>query len=317
MASNSVLQPVTARGWRAGFNNLFRKENRDWWGTRSWLVQAIIWTAILIGILATVLFAPMENDASLLLIGGRAALGITVFFAVAGIALPIGAIIMGQEEVLDEKRSGTAAWILSKPVSRVAFILAKVTANAIGILIIMVLLEGALAYRLDRRSSRASAFPCCLTWARWACCIVNVMFYFLLSLMFSAASNSRGAAIGIPMAVLFGYQFVVGIAPWTLEIMPWGLTNAGSGNALGQLGRRGAGAGAIVFRSCPSSPRCLVRVVCGDRRVEVQPRRVLKKRTSLRAAWWRSNLLSDLREIASSRTALLALTTTLCRHAPI
>ena len=35
MASNSVLQPVTTRGWRAGFDNLFRKENRDWWGTRS------------------------------------------------------------------------------------------------------------------------------------------------------------------------------------------------------------------------------------------------------------------------------------------
>src|SRR5512135_2116426 len=90
MASNSVLQPVTARGWRAGFNNLFRKENRDWWGTRSWLVQAIIWAAILIGILATVLFAPMENDASLLLLGGKATLGVTIFFAVGGTALPIG-----------------------------------------------------------------------------------------------------------------------------------------------------------------------------------------------------------------------------------
>src|SRR5512137_2428527 len=148
MASNSVFQPIDEHGWRVGFANLFRKENRDWWGTRSWLVQAIIWTAILIGILATVLFAPMEGDASLLLPGGRSVLGLTVFFAVAGTALSVGAIIMGQEEVLDEKRSGTAAWVLSKPVSRSAFILAKVTANAIGILIIMVLLEGALAYGL-------------------------------------------------------------------------------------------------------------------------------------------------------------------------
>jgi ABC-type transport system involved in multi-copper enzyme maturation permease subunit len=58
------------------------------------------------------------------------------------------------------------------------------------------------------------------------------MFYFLLSLMFSAASNSRGAAIGIPMAVLFSYQFVVGIAPWTLQVTPWGLTNTGSSSGL-------------------------------------------------------------------------------------
>jgi hypothetical protein len=57
--------------------------------------------------------------------------------------------------------------------------------------------------------------------------------------MFSAASNSRGAAIGIPMAVLFSWQFIVGLAPWTLEIMPWGLTNAGTSS--GTLGN-GAGA---------------------------------------------------------------------------
>ncbi len=229
MASNSVLQPVTARGWRAGYNNLFRKENRDWWGTRSWLVQAIIWTAILIGVLAAVLFAPMDDDASLLLPGGRAALGLTVFFAVAGTALPIGAIIMGQEEVLDEKRSGTAAWILSKPVSRVAFIVAKVTANAIGILIILVLLEGALAYGLIAIVT-GRAFPVLPYLGALGVLYLDVMFYFLLSLMFSAASNSRGAAIGIPMAVLFSYQFIVSLAPWTLEIMPWGLTNAGTGS---------------------------------------------------------------------------------------
>ncbi len=229
MASNSVFQPVTARGWRTGFNNLFRKENRDWWGTRAWLVQIIIWTAILIGILATVLFAPMENDASLFLLGGRAGLGLTVFFAVAGTALPIGAIIMGQEEVLDEKRSGTAAWILSKPVSRVAFVLAKVAANAIGILLIMVLLEGALAYGLIFAAT-GRAFPVLPYLGALGVLYLDVMFYFLLALMFSAATNSRGAAIGIPVAVLFSYQFFVGLAPWLLEVTPWGLTNAGSGS---------------------------------------------------------------------------------------
>src|SRR5512139_1563216 len=101
MASNSVLQPATTRGWRAGFNNLFRKENRDWWGTRSWLVQAIIWTAILIGILAAVLFTETEGGDSSA--GVLWVTGLTVFFAVGGIALAIGAIIMGQEEMLDEK----------------------------------------------------------------------------------------------------------------------------------------------------------------------------------------------------------------------
>lgn len=231
MSSNSLLQPVSAHGWRAGLNNLFRKENRDWWGTRAWLVQAIIWTAILIGILATVLFTPMEDDPSALLLGGKSVLGLVIFFAVAGVALPIGAIIMGQDEVLDEKRSGTAAWILSKPVSRAAFILAKVTANAIGILIIMILLEGALAYGLIALVT-GRAFPIVPYLGALGVLYVNVLFYFLLALMFSAVSNSRGAAIGIPMAILFGYQFIVGIAPWTLQITPWGLTNAGTSGGI-------------------------------------------------------------------------------------
>ena len=227
MASNDLLHPVTMRGWRAGFGNILRKENHDWWGTRSWLVQAIIWSAILIGILATVLFAPMEDEPA----GGKAVLGLMVFFVMAGIALPIGAIIVGQEAVLDEKRSGTAAWILSKPVSRIAFILAKVAANAMGILIIMVLLEGALAYGLIAIVT-GKTFPVLPYLGALGVLYAEVMFYFLLSLMFSAASDSRGAAIGIPMAILFGYQFVVGIAPWTLEVTPWGLTNAGSGNGM-------------------------------------------------------------------------------------
>jgi ABC-2 type transport system permease protein len=227
MASNSVFQLVDEHGWRAGLNNLFRKENRDWWGTRAWLVQAIVWTAILIGILATFLFAQTEGTEGLGLLGGKWVLGLTVFFAMGGIALSIGATIMGQEEVLDEKRSGTAAWILSKPVSRAAFILAKIISNAIGILIIMILLEGALAYIL-LSISRGSPLEVLPYLASLSVLYLNVMFYFLLALMFSAATNSRGAAIGIPMAVLFGYQFLVGIAPWLLEITPWGLTNPGS-----------------------------------------------------------------------------------------
>ncbi len=232
MASNSILQPITVHGWRVGFANLFRKENRDWWGTRSWLKRAIVWTAILIGILAMFLSAETKGDNSSAAAGGQWAMGLTVFFALGGIALAIGAVIMGQEEVLDEKRSGTAAWILSKPVSRSAFIIAKVAANAIGILIIMILLEGALAYIL-LSISRGGPLDLLPYLAALGVLYLEVMFYFLLALMFSAVSSSRGAAIGIPMAVLLGYQFIVAVAPWTLEIMPWGLTGAGSGGSEG------------------------------------------------------------------------------------
>ena len=223
MASNNVFQMVNEHGWRTGFTNLLRKENRDWWGTRQWLVRAIIWAAILNGILATVLFSATKSGGAESTVG-KDVLGLTVFFALAGIALGIGAIITGQGEILDEKRSGTAAWILSKPVSRTAFILGKLVSNAIGILIIMVLLQGAIAYLLVL-SATGHPLPIGSFLGALGVLFLAVMFYFTLALMLSTISNSRGAALGIPMVVLFAYQFVLKVAPWLGQVMPWGLTS--------------------------------------------------------------------------------------------
>ena len=232
MASNRVFQMVNERGWRAGFSNLLRKESRDWWGTRRWLRQAIVWTLVLNGTLAAALFSPMKGADVMSLFISRATLGLTTFFAVAGVALGIGAAILGQGEVLDEKRSGTAAWILSKPVSRVAFILGKLVSNGIGILIIMILLQGAIAFVLVSSTDASLSIGGFL--AALAVPYLAVMFYFTLAFMLSAIAGGRGAAIGIPMAILFGYQFLLGIAPWLGEIMPGGLTTP-LGTSLGSV----------------------------------------------------------------------------------
>jgi len=228
MAANSVFQPVNEHGWRTGFANLFRKESRDWWGTRAWLVQTLIWTAILNGLLATLLFAvpPEASQASAPsgLAASKDVTGLMVFFIMAGIALSIGTIILGQDEIIDEKKQGTAAWILSKPVSRTAFVLAKLFANALGILIVMVLVQGALAF-VQVSIVRGSLLPIGPFVGGLALVFLNLMFYLTLTIMLGALFKDRGGVIGIPMAILFGYQILLGIAPFLGEIMPWGLTS--------------------------------------------------------------------------------------------
>lgn len=228
MAANSVFQPVDEHGWRTGFANLFRKESRDWWGTRAWLVQALIWTAILNGLLATLLFAVPPEASEAAAQAGRAAepkdvTGLMVFFIMAGIALSIGTIILGQDEIIDEKQQGTAAWILSKPVSRTAFVLAKLFANALGILVVMVLLQGALAF-VQVSIARGSLLPIGPFVGGLALVFLNLMFYLTLTIMLGALFKDRGGVIGIPMAILFGYQILMGILPFLGEIMPWALT---------------------------------------------------------------------------------------------
>lgn len=52
-----------------------------------------------------------------------------------------------------------------------------------------------------------------------------------MRLPFNARPSSFNAAatIGIPIALLFGYQIILGLAPWLADISPWGfLFGAGS-----------------------------------------------------------------------------------------
>ena len=164
MASNSEFQLIGNQGRLQGFANLLRKENRLWWRTSRWWVQTLIWLAIANGILFMVIgIAPkMENppgqdsNAQTAQVSGQAGdaqqalaiLGLTVFLKMAGIAIAIGVVVLAQDTLIGEKQSGTAAWVLSKPISRSAFILSKVISYSFGILMTMAVVQGGIAYLL-------------------------------------------------------------------------------------------------------------------------------------------------------------------------
>lgn len=226
MSTPSILIPVRATGWRSGFVNLLSKELGAWWRTRGWLIQTIIWVAILNGILAMLLFAVPESEAAA---SGfeRDAEAMIVFLTMGLISLAIGAVVIGQEAVIDERRSGTAAWVLSKPASRLAFILSKLIAHGLGLLVTGVIVPGAIAFIM------LTAAGVALDIGKFAIALgvmfLNVLFYLTLTLMLGTLSDGRGAAIGLPIAFLFGYQIILSLAPWLADITPWGfLVGAGS-----------------------------------------------------------------------------------------
>jgi ABC-2 type transport system permease protein len=249
MASNRVLQPVRDRGWLQGFGNLTRQENRRWWGTRLWLVQVLIWLLIVNGLLTTVLLserdaaaqgrdqavrqaiaeqqlanAETEEEAE----AARAGMGVTIpaseslliFFLFLGMAPGVGVAIIGQEALVQEKQSGTGAWVLSKPISRTAFVLSKITGNALGILVTMVAIQGAVGYVLIRWLGGHALYPIAFMGAL-GLVFLSLMFYLTLTVMLGTLFASRGPVIGIPLAVLFGFQIFTGIAPWLFKVMPW------------------------------------------------------------------------------------------------
>jgi ABC-2 type transport system permease protein len=234
MASNDELIAVGNQGQLQGFGNLIQKENQLWWRTSRWWVQALIWLAICNGILFMVIgVAPkMENppgQASNTQSGGSNqsldVLGITVFLKIAGIATAIGVAVLAQDTLIGEKQTGTAAWVLSKPVSRSALILSKVISNTLGILVAMVILPGTIAY-LTIYLIAGKAFPFLPYAGALGMFFVSLVFWLTLAIMLSSLSDTRGLAIGIPLFLILGFIVFVQVAPWTADFMPWSLTNA-------------------------------------------------------------------------------------------
>jgi ABC-2 type transport system permease protein len=236
MASHSILVATNDRGWLKGFLNLFGKENHQWWGTWYWVVQALIWLAIVNGILAAAMLispkvqAAQEKIQAQQQVDGKpittpapplAQTALMVFFIISAMASTVGVVILGQDAIIQERQNGTAAWVLSKPVSRAAFVLSKLSADSLGILVTMVLIQG-LAAALIYRAAVGQSLPFLGFLASLGLLYLLLIFYLALTFMLGSLFHSRGPVIGIPMVLIFA-PIMVGIPTWMGKIMPWNL----------------------------------------------------------------------------------------------
>ncbi len=235
MASNSILPTVNERGWRAGLWTLVRKENRDWWSTRTWLIQSVAWLLIVDGLMLIVMLVSSDpamlaqaDPATAAQLADNTTVPVSKFFEFAGFALALGVAIMAQDEIIGEKRSGSAAWILSKPVSRTAFVLSKLVGNLPGIMVVMVLLPGAVAY-LVVSAYRAGPLPLAGFLAGLAALLLYLLVFLALTLMLGTLSNSRGLVLGVPLILILGFQiYMVFLSP-LYPLLPQSLTMSGGG----------------------------------------------------------------------------------------
>ena len=218
MSTNTIsLTPRHERGWKMGFANMLIKENAAWWRTRRWWIQCLVALFILNGT-----FALNMRDASQNI--SNAGLN---FLIVAAMAAPFVAMVVGQDSILGERHTGTAAWVLSKPLRRPAFILAKLVGNGLGLLATWVVLPGGVAflqfraYGLDQLSISGYAAGMGLVY-------LNLLFYLTLALMLATLFNGRGPGLGIALLnfmiwMPFLSELIIKYAPWLLKVMPWNL----------------------------------------------------------------------------------------------
>lgn len=245
MTSDSAVAELVRldeHGWRRGLSNLMRAGFGSWWGTSTWWIQSLLWTAVINGSLAAIIWGEQPGD-------------ITVFtlYGVMTMFASIAVVIQMQEELVGEKRGGTAAWVMSKPVSRTTFMLAKLVPNAVGVLATMIVIPSIVLLMQLTLAGIDVSLPRFALGASIAA--LNLLFYLTLTLMLGTLFDTAGPVIAIPLAFAFGQQFIGGI-PGLSSFLPWALLVPTGGSEMSVIG-------AVVSGEPVTAPGAIVFVVVG------------------------------------------------------
>lgn len=226
--SNAGLQQVEGVGWRRGLDNHLKAELGRWFRSRKWWIQILIFALAINAFLFLFMSDPPgDGDPYRETIGW--------FNGLLGAVGAIGVVILMQGAIVGEKRSGAAAWVLSKPISRPAYLLAKVIGNAIGITVTIVLAQGLIGYvTIYAGHGTAPSPPAFLT--ALVPHMVNLLFYITLTVMLGAIFDVWGPVIALPLAFIIFDEFVITLAPPALrdvlmQTLPYGLAT-GYGDAV-------------------------------------------------------------------------------------
>ena len=222
LAARQGLLPARGSGWLAGFGNMLGKELGEWFRTRRWLWQLLIWLTIINGFMAFFLsVVPLIYPAAVQAEGALPpeVLGLAIYFSITVIGGSIGMIILAQDEIIQEKQSGTAAWILSKPAARQSFILTKLLSNIVGALVFIVALPGLVALGEFFLVTHRVA-PLVLFLAGMGVVLLALIFYVSLVILLGVLFESRGPVLAIAFGIIFGCRIIANYVPQIAYVLP-------------------------------------------------------------------------------------------------
>jgi ABC-2 type transport system permease protein len=213
MTPQTVLAVETRDGalnrWLAGAPVIFRKELGEWFRTRRFLVSAALTTLMLSSV--PMLFFLHEGG----LHDGRVDSGYPgLLRAWTALSLTLAsylvvALVMGV--MVKEEESGTAQWVLTKPVSRVGYVLAKYAATLLVVEIAVVLIPGVFFVGLTGAIESAGIRNWNVIGLIAGLCALNAAVAVAFVFAFSAHLRSTAPIAGIAIAIGFLPLFFFGI----------------------------------------------------------------------------------------------------------
>jgi len=159
-------------------------------------------------------------------------MGIQGQFQIGATATAIGAILIAQSFLGDDFGNGVAEWLLSKPLSRTAYLMGKLIVHIAAVLLCVVLVPGAVGYAILSAVAEGALplGPYALATLGVA---VHTLFYLCLTTLLAVCMRKRGAVLGImlPM-VLLSQLWGMLLGRW-IVLTPWGLFTGLAGALLG------------------------------------------------------------------------------------
>jgi len=223
-----ALRARKSGGWLMGMGNLWRREAGAWWGSRRWLRQGLGWLLGLggfVALLAFVLPAYVQVTADDTTGAMNPLLmGIQGYFQLGVTAMAVGAVIVAQGSLLGELESGVSEWILSKPVSRQAYLLSKLLANGLAMGVLWITLPGVASYGLLSLAN-GEALPVGTYLVALFGVALHTSLYLTLTCLLSVLAAKRGAVLGIGLGLMFGGQILTGLVSEVAAVTPWGLVS--------------------------------------------------------------------------------------------
>jgi ABC-2 type transport system permease protein len=197
-----------------------RGEYSSWFKSSRWLKHILMWFSIvnvmmLIMIIAAADAAKEGHDGPPVLF---------MYGIFGGMFVAFGVMIIMQRVLVREKQAGTAAWVLSKPVTRTAFVVSRLVVNSIAILLTSVIVPGVVLYfSLGLFSEIGWLSPFGFA-AALLMVMLHTFYWIALVLMMGTLVESTSAVIAVPMVLYFVFWYGPSLIPPLMYISPILLT---------------------------------------------------------------------------------------------
>jgi len=226
--TTETIPRTNTEPWYAGMKNLISRELYHERSRMYWIQQLLVWTLFTNGLTALFLSLPVgmfEGMSSAYL------LSLVTFYSMLSFLISIFIPVLLQGIVIDEKLSGTAAWILSKPVSKKAYLLSKLVASILAIIGVSVVINGLIGYAVFSAFGYTPNIPGYLM--NLGLTGILVAYFASLTVMLGTLTTSRGKVLGAVVGLRIVAEVVARFVPLVLFLFPYSLPVMGIGLVTG------------------------------------------------------------------------------------